>query len=63
MPDRSPAALASLPSVDRVLRSRWAADLVDVHGRVQVTNAIRAVLSDVRARGHQSVVATGIDDS
>jgi L-seryl-tRNA(Ser) seleniumtransferase len=63
MPDRSSPTLASLPSVDRVLRSPWAADLIELYGRTPVTAAVRAVLSEVRAHGHAEAVPAGIDDS
>ena len=45
------ASLASLPSVDRLLQRREAADLVSVHGRAAVTDAIRAELAGLRAAG------------
>ena len=41
--------LASLPSVDRLLRSPDAAPLISTHGRSAVTRAIRAVLGELRA--------------
>ena len=41
--------LASLPSVDRLLRAPAAAALVAAHGRAAVTNAIRAILDEMRA--------------
>jgi L-seryl-tRNA(Ser) seleniumtransferase len=63
MSERSPAALASLPSVDRVLRTQWAADLVEAFGRSPVTAAIRAVLADVRAQGPGAAGPAGIEDS
>jgi len=63
MQRRDKAALASLPSVDRLLRSAWAAELVAGHGRLPVTDAIRAVLSDVRANDRAATVASGIDES
>src|SRR6266540_808847 len=60
---RDHAALASLPSVDRLLRSPWAAELVAGHGRLPVTDAIRAVLSEVRSSESATTLASGIDDS
>ncbi len=45
------ASLASLPSVDRLLQRREAADLISVHGRAAVTDAIRAELAGLRAAG------------
>ena len=60
---RDNAALASLPSVDRLLRSPWAAELVAGYGRLPVTDAIRAVLSDVRSNESATTLASGIDDS
>jgi L-seryl-tRNA(Ser) seleniumtransferase len=63
MSERSSGTLASLPSVDRVLRSPWAADLIELFGRIPVTAAVRAVLSEVRAHGHADAASTGIDDS
>jgi L-seryl-tRNA(Ser) seleniumtransferase len=44
-------ALASLPSVDRLLRAPAVATLIAVHGRVAVTEAIRGVLGEMRAAG------------
>jgi L-seryl-tRNA(Ser) seleniumtransferase len=41
--------LASLPSVDRLLRSAAAAPLLSVHGRSAVTLAVREVLGELRA--------------
>ena len=43
------AELASLPSVDRLLRHEAAAPLIAAHGRGAVTQAIRDVLADLRA--------------
>jgi L-seryl-tRNA(Ser) seleniumtransferase len=43
--------LASLPSVDRLLRSGAAAPLISTHGRSAVTRAIRDVLAELRASG------------
>ncbi len=60
---RDHAALASLPSVDRLLRSPWAAELVAGYGRLPVTDAIRAVLSEVRSSESATTLASGIDDS
>src|SRR5919201_389000 len=60
-PDKS--RLASLPSVDRLLRAAWAAPLIADHGRPQVTDAIRAVLVELRANGNAATLATAIDDS
>ena len=57
------ASLASLPSVDRVLRAAWADALVADHGRPQVTDAIRAVLVELRANGGAAALATANDDS
>ncbi|HEX7055074.1 MAG TPA: L-seryl-tRNA(Sec) selenium transferase [Burkholderiales bacterium] len=46
----SPAStLASLPSVDRLLRAPRAAPLVAAHGRQPVTRAIRDVLAELRS--------------
>ena len=42
-------SLASLPSVDRLLRAPAAAALVIAHGRPAVTDAIRHVLAELRA--------------
>ena len=58
-----PSALASLPSVDRLLRTAWAAPLIAEHGRPQVTDAIRAVLVELRANGNAATLATANDDS
>jgi L-seryl-tRNA(Ser) seleniumtransferase len=41
--------LAALPSVDRLLREREVDPLVARHGRAAVTDAIRAVLAELRA--------------
>ena len=41
-------ALSSLPSVDRLVRSEAAAALIAAHGRSVVTQAIRAVLAELR---------------
>lgn len=41
--------LRSLPSVDRVLRSPGGAELVERHGRVPVTESLRALLAEIRA--------------
>src|SRR5437867_11692948 len=60
---RDKAALASLPSVDRLLRAPWATALIADHGRPQVTDAIRAVLVELRANGRAATLATAIDDS
>ena len=43
------ASLASLPSVDRLLRSEAAPPLIAAHGRGAVTQAIRDVLAELRA--------------
>src|SRR2546423_2824907 len=56
-------SLASLPSVDRVLKAPWADALVADHGRPQVTDAIRAVLVELRANGGAAALATANDDS
>ena len=45
----SAVALASLPSVDRLLRRPEAEGLIARHGRVAATNAIRSVLAGLRA--------------
>ena len=45
----APAALRSLPSVDRFLRSDAARPLLAAHGRARVTEALRALLAEVRA--------------
>src|SRR5688572_787106 len=43
--------LAALPSVDRLLRQAGSQALIDRHGRPAVTEAIRAVLAELRAAG------------
>ena len=43
------SSLASLPSVDRLLRSDRAPMLIERYGRAMVAGAIRAVLADIRA--------------
>ena len=63
MSARDRSALASLPSVDRVLRAAWADALVAHHGRPRVTDAIRAVLVELRANGGAAALATANDDS
>ncbi len=60
---RSKSGLSSLPSVDRLLRTQWAADLVATHGRLLVTNAIRDTLADVRATLGRGASQEPIDDS
>jgi L-seryl-tRNA(Ser) seleniumtransferase len=60
---RDKASLASLPSVDRLLRAPWATALVADHGRPQVTDAIRAVLVELRANGSADTLRTPIEDS
>ena len=45
----APTTEASLPSVDRTLRLPAAAALIEAHGRSATTDAVRAVLSDLRA--------------
>ena len=60
---RSKSGLSSLPSVDRLLRTQWATDLVATHGRLPVTNAIRDTLADVRAALSEAVTQEPIDDS
>jgi L-seryl-tRNA(Ser) seleniumtransferase len=42
--------LSALPSVDRVLRLASAALLADMHGRAALTDAVRAVLAEMRAQ-------------
>jgi L-seryl-tRNA(Ser) seleniumtransferase len=42
---------AHLPSVDRLLHSGAAAVLIETHGRAEVTDAIRAVLAELRRNG------------
>jgi L-seryl-tRNA(Ser) seleniumtransferase len=49
MADIHASALASLPSVDRLLRRPDADALVAAYGRAAVTNAIRGVLEELRA--------------
>ncbi len=60
---RDKSGLASLPSVDRLLRADWATALIAGHGRLPVTDAIRAVLVELRANGSAATLATAIDDS
>ena len=45
----APAPLRSLPSVDRFLRSDPARPLLAAHGRARVTEALRALLAEIRA--------------
>jgi len=49
MADSRASELASLPSVDRLLRMPQTDVLIAVYGRAAVTEAIRAVLEDLRA--------------
>ncbi|HEY3073631.1 MAG TPA: L-seryl-tRNA(Sec) selenium transferase [Burkholderiales bacterium] len=49
MADPQASTLASLPSVDRLLRSHAAAPLIALHGRSAVTQAIRDTLAELRA--------------
>ena len=44
-----PSSLAALPSVDRLLQRRESEALIAGHGRAAVTDAIRAVLSEIRS--------------
>src|SRR5213592_1878359 len=60
---RDKASLASLPSVDRLLRAAWANALIADHGRPRVTDAIRAVLVELRANGGAAALARANDDS
>ena len=60
---RDKASLASLPSVDRLLRAAWADALIADHGRPRVTDAIRAVLVELRANGGTAALARANDDS
>ena len=46
---RAPHPLAALPSVDRLLQQRETEVLIADHGRPAVTDAIRAVLAELRA--------------
>jgi L-seryl-tRNA(Ser) seleniumtransferase len=46
---RAPHPLAALPSVDRLLQQRETEALIAGHGRPAVTDAIRAVLAELRA--------------
>src|SRR5438094_2517264 len=47
----SPSPFAALPSVDRLLQQRVAIPLITQHGRSAVTDAIRAVLAELRSEG------------
>ncbi|MCO5100920.1 MAG: L-seryl-tRNA(Sec) selenium transferase [Burkholderiaceae bacterium] len=61
---REEAAFGDIPSVDRLLRSEAAADLIERHGRAAVTAAFRSTLSILRAACAQTLVphgATGTD--
>jgi L-seryl-tRNA(Ser) seleniumtransferase len=49
MANSQASALASLPSVDRLLHRREAQALIAAYGRASVTNAIRSVLAELRA--------------
>lgn len=49
---------ARLPSVDAVLRLEATADLIDVHGRRVVTDAVRAQLSAIRSRPPNDIGAS-----
>jgi L-seryl-tRNA(Ser) seleniumtransferase len=44
-----PHPLAALPSVDRLLQQSITAALIEQHGRTAVTDAVRAVLAELRA--------------
>jgi L-seryl-tRNA(Ser) seleniumtransferase len=46
----APSIQAAVPSVDRVLRFAAIRPLVETHGRLVATEAVRAVLDDVRRR-------------
>src|SRR5260221_298004 len=52
--------LASLPSVDRLLRSAAAAPLLSVHGRSAVTLALREVLGELRAAREAGLSETAL---
>jgi len=52
--------LASLPSVDRLLRSAAAAPLLSVHGRSAVTLAVREVLGELRAAREAGLSETAL---
>jgi L-seryl-tRNA(Ser) seleniumtransferase len=45
------AGRATLPAVDRVLRSPGAASLIEQHGRALVVDAVRGTLAEYRLRG------------
>src|SRR2546425_4129158 len=47
----SPSPFAALPSVDRLLQQRVTIPLITQHGRSAVTDAIRAVLAELRSEG------------
>ena len=50
MPLTERAALAALPSVDRVLRFAAVVALVEAHGRAMVLTATREALAELRGR-------------
>ncbi|MGA0394699.1 MAG: hypothetical protein ACO3MW_11635, partial [Rhodospirillales bacterium] len=58
----SKAALATIPSVDAILRLPSIEALIDTHGRALVTDAARTTLSDLRkkitAENESSQIAT-----
>ncbi|HUZ74535.1 MAG TPA: L-seryl-tRNA(Sec) selenium transferase [Stellaceae bacterium] len=56
-------SLASLPSVDRLLRHEAAGALAAAHGRAAVTAAIRAVLDALREEAAGAGLATGIAEA
>jgi L-seryl-tRNA(Ser) seleniumtransferase len=53
--------LASLPSVDRLLRSDAVSPLLAAHGRSTVTHTIREVLAELRAAGQANPEAAIVD--
>ena len=53
--------LASLPSVDRLLRSDAVSPLLAAHGRSTVTQTIREVLAELRAAGQANPEAAIVD--
>jgi L-seryl-tRNA(Ser) seleniumtransferase len=58
MPVKARDGRAALPAVDRVLRSADAAALIERHGRVLVTDAVRAALAERRG----AAASASVDD-
>ena len=61
MPTRKRASLASIPSVDRLLRHQATTALTGEHGRQAAGDAIRAVLDEARAEAARGLLVPADD--